>query len=249
MSKYGICGADTFWTGAKLWEAHSWLCRSCLQKAGGYSSAPLFGTLDDIKKAIEKNEAIKEHLLSTAMPFTTTQKVDGFLEIDEDQRLWLVPGRGGSRIDSVIHSFDDIVDIELIQDGHSLIKGGLGSAFVGGAVAGIAGALVGGITASRTNKRVCTDLRIKITLNSIKQPVEYIRLIVSQTNTESIAFRSAADAAQKCLSIFQVILSSRETSQCSTSDADEILKFKKLMDQGIITKEEFEAKKKQLLGL
>ena len=166
-----------------------------------------------------------------------------------DQRLWLVPGRGGSRIDSVIHSFDDIVDIELIQDGHSLIKGGLGSAFVGGAVAGIAGALVGGITASRTNKRVCTDLRIKITLNSIKQPVEYIRLIVSQTNTESIAFRSAADAAQKCLSIFQVILSSRETSQCSTSDADEILKFKKLMDQGIITKEEFEAKKKQLLGL
>ena len=59
MSKCGICGADTFWTGAKLWEAHSWLCRSCLQKAGGYSSAPLFGTLDDIKKAIEKMKLSK----------------------------------------------------------------------------------------------------------------------------------------------------------------------------------------------
>lgn len=31
------------------------------------------------------------------------------------------------------------------------------------------------------------------------------------------------------------------------SSADEILKFKKLMDEGVITKEEFEAKKKQLL--
>jgi len=34
-----------------------------------------------------------------------------------------------------------------------------------------------------------------------------------------------------------------------TSDADEILKFKQLLDAGIITQEEFNAKKKQLLGL
>ncbi|HIX15968.1 MAG TPA: SHOCT domain-containing protein [Candidatus Hungatella pullicola] len=34
-----------------------------------------------------------------------------------------------------------------------------------------------------------------------------------------------------------------------TSEADEILKFKKLLDDGIITQEEFEAKKKQILGL
>lgn len=35
----------------------------------------------------------------------------------------------------------------------------------------------------------------------------------------------------------------------SLDPADEILKFKKLADQGIITQDEFEAKKKQLLGL
>lgn len=38
-----------------------------------------------------------------------------------------------------------------------------------------------------------------------------------------------------------------ETS--STSDADEILKFKELLDAGVITEEEFEAKKKQILGI
>ena len=32
------------------------------------------------------------------------------------------------------------------------------------------------------------------------------------------------------------------------SAADEILKFKQLLDAGIITQEEFDAKKKQLLG-
>ena len=34
-----------------------------------------------------------------------------------------------------------------------------------------------------------------------------------------------------------------------SSSADEIVKFKKLLDDGIITEEEFEAKKKQLLGI
>ena len=33
------------------------------------------------------------------------------------------------------------------------------------------------------------------------------------------------------------------------SNADELAKFKSLLDSGIITQEEFEAKKKQLLGL
>jgi hypothetical protein len=38
-----------------------------------------------------------------------------------------------------------------------------------------------------------------------------------------------------------------QTGEAGT--ADEILKYKKLMDEGVITKEEFEQKKKQLLGL
>lgn len=39
------------------------------------------------------------------------------------------------------------------------------------------------------------------------------------------------------------------TSVNQISAADEIMKFKALLDQGIITQEEFDSKKKQLLGL
>ncbi|MBQ7378808.1 MAG: SHOCT domain-containing protein [Clostridia bacterium] len=35
----------------------------------------------------------------------------------------------------------------------------------------------------------------------------------------------------------------------STSNADELKKYKELLDSGIISQEEFDAKKKQLLGL
>ncbi len=34
-----------------------------------------------------------------------------------------------------------------------------------------------------------------------------------------------------------------------TSDADELKKFKELLDMGVISQEEFDAKKKQILGL
>lgn len=37
------------------------------------------------------------------------------------------------------------------------------------------------------------------------------------------------------------------TTQITTSSADEIMKFKKLFDDGVITKEEFKKKKKELL--
>ena len=42
---------------------------------------------------------------------------------------------------------------------------------------------------------------------------------------------------------------SKETVTPANSAADEILKFKSLLDMGAITQEEFDAKKKQLLGL
>ena len=41
----------------------------------------------------------------------------------------------------------------------------------------------------------------------------------------------------------------KTTPTISTSNADELKKFKELLDSGVITQEEFDAKKKQLLGL
>lgn len=41
----------------------------------------------------------------------------------------------------------------------------------------------------------------------------------------------------------------QSTQKSKVSEADEIMKFKKLLDDGVITQEEFDAKKKQILGL
>lgn len=61
-------------------------------------------------------------------------------------------------------------------------------------------------------------------------------------NNEAEALR---DLVQKKISE----LAKQKSSGSIPSGADEILKYKGLLDQGIISQEEFEAKKKQLLGL
>lgn len=47
----------------------------------------------------------------------------------------------------------------------------------------------------------------------------------------------------------QNYINKQNVSVQSLDEADQIRKFKSLLDDGIITEEEFEAKKKQLLGL
>jgi predicted Zn-dependent peptidase len=61
-------------------------------------------------------------------------------------------------------------------------------------------------------------------------------------------------SAQECLSTLQLICNQQKelpenNNSSAASSADEILKFKNLLDCGIITQEEFEVKKKQLLGI
>ena len=59
------------------------------------------------------------------------------------------------------------------------------------------------------------------------------------------------DAYAKIMKHYQTYLNKQNggTVIQQASPADELKKFKELLDSGIITQEEFEAKKKQLLGL
>ncbi|MBR5012842.1 MAG: SHOCT domain-containing protein [Clostridia bacterium] len=44
-------------------------------------------------------------------------------------------------------------------------------------------------------------------------------------------------------------MNAQQNGQSAISSADELKKFKELLDMGVITQEEFDQKKKQLLGL
>ena len=61
---------------------------------------------------------------------------------------------------------------------------------------------------------------------------------------------NSSDLVEISADEFNAIKAKQNSGENSTlSAADELRKFKELLDQGVITQEEFDAKKKQLLGL
>lgn len=196
------------------------------------------------------------NLVERIQRFNPTKKIGDYLYIDEIKKEWTIPKGVFSKKVQQIYDYSDILSYELIEDGNSISKGGIGRALVGGALFGGVGAIVGGVTGHKT-KSTCTRLQIKITLNSTINPIEYITLISTETKKSSFIYNSAYNVAQQILSMLEIIcnnnsektLTTQDTVSKPIDDVDEILKYKNLLDKGIISKEEFEAKKKKILGI
>lgn len=106
------------------------------------------------------------------------------------------------------------------------------------------------LTAVQFKKAGWTAGHIQFSLLGGKESVGGVFAASSDENT--ITFNSNEnDAAEKMVAYIQEkIKEARQpkVATAATSSADEIMKLKNLLDMGIITQEEFDAKKKQLLG-
>lgn len=194
-------------------------------------------------------------------PFNPTKTVSSYFAMDDNSEQWAIAkGLFPSYKNCTPYDYADIVDFELLEDGSSISRGGLGRALVGGALFGGVGAIVGGVTGKKKNKLTCTSLMIKITVNDTARPVEYIKFITSSTYKTGLVYKSAYKNAQEIMSLLQLIANKvcekKAAAQNppvvvmqSVSAVDEIRKLKELLDDGIISQDEFEAKKKQLLGI
>ena len=195
--------------------------------------------------------------------FIPDKEVIGYLAVDSLRYKWAIT-KSSCRYKKA-YNYKDILSYELLEDGETITSGGLGGAVVGGLAFGAVGAIVGGITSGKKSESLCKSLAIKITTSNLQKPVEYINFIKKETKKESNTYKSHYKKAQECISILEII--SKEASrnndssvspdrlvstfdhQTTFSQADEIRKFKELFDEGVISQEEFEMKKKQLLNL
>ena len=132
---------------------------------------------------------------------------------------------------------------------------GITRAVVGGAIAGGVGAIVGATTGGKQNDYI-DHLGLIITLKDGSNfEIVFIRKI-EQEKANSFTARDDIQRFNTLVSMIDAIIAKNNQTAKTTSTentnpdpADEIRKFKKLADDGIITQDEFEAKKKQLLGL
>ncbi len=162
-----------------------------------------------------------------------------FVSIDKSNRLFFFGHRSGDKGPRVIYSFDEVAGYESDADDVMVTQsvGGIGRAVVGAAVAGPVGAIVGASTAkSETRKgrsKENVSIRFALPLGEQVLPVQKYPGGITEFLKECTSGKEKA----------------AQQTTAAGSVADELLKFKQLLDLGAITEDEYAAKKSQLLGM
>ena len=69
------------------------------------------------------------------------------------------------------------------------------------------GGIIGGTTSKKKNINYCTQLQIKITVNNLSNPTEYINFMIgfNKLKKGSIFYKRASEEANECLSLLTII--------------------------------------------
>lgn len=178
--------------------------------------------------------------------FKITSSVRNVL-IDENTKRWAVY----KSEQSPIYDFKDIIKVELDENGNKYVsQNGVLRAVVGSAVFGGVGAIVGATTATKSH--TINSLNVIVYTSRISDPVITIPLIISPVSDSSALYsRNKADAI-KLMGMLNAIAVQNEPAKVENvsaiSNADELAKYKKLLDEGAISEEEYKEVKSKILN-
>lgn len=117
-----------------------------------------------------------------------------------------IVGGGKQKVgDKTWLDYSDLLSYELMEDDSIVTSGGVGQALVGGALFGGLGAVAGGITGKRTQKKKIESLIIKVTLNNFDCPCLMLPLITKSTKSTSKEYQTALNEAHTIMSALDVI--------------------------------------------
>ena len=244
-----ICGKEK--TSKKL--SDGFVCSKCLDLCGNNRNT--FKKLQDtttseILKEIEKEKQANSDIAN----FVATRGVGKLIKFDDNAKKILFPKTLLTK--ARIYNYSELLGYEILEDGNTITKGGIGSAVVGGALFGGIGAVVGGLTGGKKSKEVVRSLKVKIVLDNKVVPAEYIELLKTEFKKDGFVYRAAKQEAEDIIAILTSISAKNEKNQTNNSNVQntndpitEVKRYKELLDNGIITQEEFDKKKKELLNL
>ena len=161
---------------------------------------------------------------------------------------------------SKTYNFSDLINYEVYENGKSQVQGRAGSALIGGAFFGLGGAIVGG-SRSRSINEKCNQLKLILRVNDFNCP-EIVIIYVNNVDVDknSSIYKNMKSNLQSVCSMLEYMLNEHTLEQSSavkqeeknpvnTSSKEQLKELKEMLDDGLITQEDYEQKKKQILGL
>lgn len=160
---------------------------------------------------------------------------------------------------SKVYKFSDLINYEVYENGKSQVQGRAGSALIGGAFFGLGGLLVGSSMGRKINEK-CNQLKLIIRLNDFNCPQIVITYVDNvDWDKNAWTYRNMKENLQSVCSMLEFMLNEKSLEQSSTakqeelsakkSNKEQLQELKEMLDDGLITQEDFDQKKKQILGL
>jgi len=161
------------------------------------------------------------------------------------------------------YPYKNLIKYEYKEGENIVTQGGsgIGSAIVGGVLFGGVGAVVGAATNKRTQKNVISDMSVYMTFEidgkRFLKKVKINEFLDNEIKYGSTDYMKYLRQAEQLIGVLDEIYLEYHKNDKSNlvqnvsanvSNADEIRKYKELLDDGIISESEFEKVKKQLLN-
>ena len=220
----------------------------------------LIRILRETKKEIKEELAIKEKqervvlerkklqdlvgegfVISQTIPIGVSELTTTKLLIDNEYKQFVyISGRYHTKK----YKFSDIINYEVYENGNSKVQGRAGAALIGGAFFGFGGLIAGS----------------SIRLNDFSSPQITIPYIRGEVDKSGIEYRKIIMNLQSVCSMLEYMLNEKTLEQSSAikqeekvvnekSKKEQLQELKEMFDEGLISQEDFEQKKKQILGL
>lgn len=158
--------------------------------------------------------------------------------------------------------FELIKGYEVEENGETKVASGAKAAAIGTVLFGSAGMVAGAIIGNGKEQEFADNLNLAIMLKG-KTTIR-VKLLSKRIKKNSAKYQQAVDSIELIVTrlnpiireniseeevVSENICEKKQTENTRQSTVDDIREFKALLDEGIITTEEFDQKKKELLGL
>lgn len=246
----GVCNEEVGLNRFKVKKSDAWVCPSCLKQSGGAAAINVNKvTIEEIKAIIqEKEDKLGDDPMSRAENMYNFCKENKFGSGFNEKwgiKHFKVLQDNLIRGEKVLMTFIGLHNYKSTTKHDSNYAYAITNKRILFGQKSLAGEKFKAVNHERIND-ISFEKGMVFGVLTIDTPQEKFSIALDSQSAASInhAIHEVLDSLKA--SNAQVI---NPQPSDNTSAADEILKFKGLLDSGIITEEEFEAKKRQLLGL
>lgn len=242
-----ICSKKTnFINGKVVLKNDSLICGNCAVKANliksGMVNKELSASLSisEVKNRIDSNEIRNNS-------FQPSLKIDNTIWFDDINKLVKISPKSNKNV----ICYDEIIDFKVIEDNNVVTKSGAASAIGGGLIFGPAGAIVGGLFSRGKKKKEIVE-KLQIIIIEKDHSTSTINFLSTKTKRSSFVFKVSYESFLKVGSKLEDIINNdnkniEKNELKSNNFKQDLIDLKELLDLEIITQEEFDKKKLEIL--